>query len=165
VSVAGDAATATHHLVTLRVENKAGVLVRIAGLFARRGFNIVSLAVAPTDDDRFSRISIVVDADSAPLQQVVEQLDKLINVVEIIEISPADALEVELLLATVADRGDELDALIARQGAVVLERVAGQATVMLSAHPDELDRFAAELVSFGIEEIQRTGRIALRKLT
>jgi acetolactate synthase-1/3 small subunit len=163
VSLDGGAKLANHHLVTLRVENKAGVLVRIAGLFARRGFNIVSLAVAPTDDVRFSRISIVVDADSAPLQQVVEQLDKLINVVEIIELRPADALEVELLLATVRD-GTGLDALVAGSGAVVLEQTDGKAMVMLTAHPDELDRFAAELVGFGIDDIQRTGRIALRKL-
>src|ERR1019366_5846890 len=61
-----------HHLLALKVENRAGVLVRIAGLFSRRGFNIVSLAVAPTDNDRFSRLSIVVDADSAPMQQVRE---------------------------------------------------------------------------------------------
>jgi acetolactate synthase small subunit len=79
------------HLLALRVENKAGVLVRIAGLFARRGFNIISLAVAPSDDERFSRVSIVVDAESAPLQQIVDQLDKLINVVQITELDPKDA--------------------------------------------------------------------------
>ena len=77
---------------------------------------------------------------------------------------PQDALETELMLATVADGGAELDALVARLGVTVLERAAGKATVMLTAHPDELDRVSAELVSFGIDEIQRTGRIALRKL-
>src|SRR5665213_4310337 len=81
-----------HHLLALRVENKAGVLVRVAGLFARRGFNIFSLAVAPTDDERFSRISIVVDVESVPLQQILDQLDKLIPVVEISELHPAHAL-------------------------------------------------------------------------
>src|SRR5271170_7032823 len=90
-----------HHLLALKVENRAGVLVRVAGLFARRGFNIVSLAVAPSDDERFSRISIVVDADSAPLQQVRDQLAKLINVVEITEIAPGSAPVAELLLVAV----------------------------------------------------------------
>ncbi len=73
------------------VENKAGVLARVAGLFARRGFNIFSLAVAPTDDERFSRITIVVDVESAPLEQIIKQLDKLINVVTITELAPAEA--------------------------------------------------------------------------
>jgi acetolactate synthase I/III small subunit len=71
------------------VENKAGVLARVAGLFARRGYNIHSLAVAPTDDERFSRITIVVDVESAPLEQIVKQLDKLVNVVKITELDPA----------------------------------------------------------------------------
>ena len=69
-----------HHTLSVLVENKAGVLTRVAGLFARRGFNIYSLAVAPTDDERFSRITIVVDVESAPLEQVQKQLFKLINV-------------------------------------------------------------------------------------
>ena len=96
--------TQTHrfHTLVVLVENKPGVLARVAGLFARRGFNIESLAVAPTDDDNFSRITIVVDVESAPLEQVVKQLDKLINVVEIRELDPASSVERELMLATVA---------------------------------------------------------------
>src|SRR5947207_14236443 len=90
-----------HHTLSVLVENKAGVLTRVAGLFARRGFNIYSLAVAPTDDERFSRITIVVDVESAPLEQVTKQLFKLINVVKISELSPAEAVERELLLVTV----------------------------------------------------------------
>ena len=82
---AGGASSAAerHHIVTALVENKAGVLARVSGLFSRRGFNIYSLAVAPTDDDRFSRVTIVVDVASAPLEQIVRQLDKLVNVVSI----------------------------------------------------------------------------------
>jgi len=73
-----------HHILSVLVENKAGVLARIAGLFARRGFNIYSLAVAPAESHaRFSRVTIVVDAESAPLEQIVGQLDKLVNVVAI----------------------------------------------------------------------------------
>src|SRR3954467_15449986 len=90
-----------HHILSVLVENKAGVLMRVAGLFARRGFNIYSLAVAPTDDERFSRITIVVDVESAPLEQVTKQLFKLINVVKISELDPASAVERELMLATI----------------------------------------------------------------
>ena len=90
-----------HRLLSVLVENKAGVLARVAGLFSRRGYNIFSLAVAPTDDERFSRISIVVDVESSPLEQVVAQLDKLINVVEIGELHPDEAREAELLLVSV----------------------------------------------------------------
>ena len=93
-----------HHIVTAKVENKAGVLARVASLFSRRGFNIFSLAVAPTDDERFSRITIVVDVESAPLEQIVRQLDKLINVVSITELAPDEAVERELLLVTARRR-------------------------------------------------------------
>ena len=78
-----------HHLLSVLVENKAGVLARISGLFARRGFNILSLAVTSTEDERFSRITIEVDVASAPLDQVMKQLDKLVSVLEIHEIDPA----------------------------------------------------------------------------
>ena len=78
-----------HHILSVLVENKAGVLARIAGLFARRGFNIYSLAVAPAEGNaRFSRVTIVVDAQSAPLEQIVAQLNKLVNVVEITDLAP-----------------------------------------------------------------------------
>ena len=73
------------------VENKAGVLARVADLFARRGYNIVSLAVRPTNENRFSRITIVVDVESAPLEQIVKQLFKLVNVVEIQELHPSES--------------------------------------------------------------------------
>src|SRR5436309_8254234 len=91
-----------HHTLSVLVENKAGVLTRVAGLFARRGFNIYSLAVAPTEDERFSRITIVVDVESAPLEQMVKQLFKLINVVKITELDPRSSVERELRLVTVS---------------------------------------------------------------
>ena len=83
-------AHAGHHLLSVLVENKAGVLARVSGLFARRGFNILFLAVAPTEDERLSRIAMAVDVESAPLEQVTKQLDKLVNVVEIHELDPAE---------------------------------------------------------------------------
>ena len=90
-----------HHILTVLVENKAGVLSRVAGLFSRRGFNIFSLAVSPTDDERFSRMTLVVDAESAPLEQVVKQLNKLITVIKITEVPPTGGVERELMMVTV----------------------------------------------------------------
>jgi acetolactate synthase I/III small subunit len=154
-------ATTPHHLFTIRVENKAGVLLRVASLFARRGFNIVSLAVAPTDDERFSKISIVVDAESAPLQQVREQLDKLINVVHIDEIVPEHAAIAELLLAAVRTSDPAVEAVIESFGATVLQRHGETVTVMLAAAPDVLNRLESELCRFGLVDLQRTGQIAI----
>jgi len=157
-----------HHLVALLVENKAGVLARIAGLFSRRGFNIFSLAVAPTHDPRFSRVSIVVDVESAPLQQVVDQLDKLVNVVEITELHPDDAREAELLLVTVSVDDDdqaEVEALATASGGKVVDAVPGAVTVMLAADPVVVDDFEDAMREHGIVELQRTGRIALPKLS
>jgi acetolactate synthase-1/3 small subunit len=156
-----------HHVVTLLVENKAGVLVRVAGLFARRGFNIFSLAVAPTHDPRFSRISIVVDVESAPLQQVVDQLDKLVNVVRITELHPLNAREAELLLVTVAvdtvGRAQVIQ-LADVFGAKVVDVGPDALTIRLASAPEALDDFEDVVRPYGILQLQRTGRIALPKL-
>ena len=155
------------HTLVVRVENKPGVLARVAGLFARRGFNIESLAVAPTDDERFSRITIVVDVESAPLEQVVKQLDKLINVVEIRELDPASSVERELMLATVkvtaTDRGQIMD-LVRIFEAKVLNVGSGDMMVSLSGSPSRVDDFEELLEPFGIVEVQRTGKVALASL-
>ena len=88
----------THHILSVLVQNRPGVLARVSGLFARRGYNIYSLAVAPTDDPRHSRITIVVDISETPLEQIINQLFKLIDVVRITEMSPSTSVERELLL-------------------------------------------------------------------
>jgi acetolactate synthase-1/3 small subunit len=155
------------HTLVVRVENKPGVLARVAGLFARRGFNIESLAVAPTDDERFSRITIAVDVASAPLEQVVKQLDKLINVVEIRELDPRDAVERELLLCTVRSspelRGQILD-LVRIFEARVLNIGYDAIMVSLSGSPSRVDDFEDLLRPYGIVEIQRSGKVALPSL-
>ena len=158
--------TAPYHLLSVRVENRAGVLARVAGLFARRGFNIFSLVVAPTQDERFLRISIVVDVESAPLSQIVDQLGKLINVVEISELHPDRAREAELLLATVtvSSRDPALVELVARFEARVIEENADESMVMAVGDTGALDEFEAGLEHFGIVELQRTGRIGLPTL-
>ncbi len=157
-----------HHILSVVVENKAGVLARVAGLFSRRGFNIYSLAVAPTDDDeRFSRITIVVDVESAPLEQVVQQLDKLINVVTISHLAPADAIERELLLATVAagpTERSQVIQLVGVFGGEVVSVGSDRLTVMLAGRPDKIDDFETLLETYQVIELQRTGRVALPKL-
>ncbi len=90
-----------HQTISIIVENRAGVLARIAALFARRGFNIISLAVAPTDDDAFSRVTIVVDLEETSVEQLTKQLFKLVNVVKITELTPGEAIERELALLSV----------------------------------------------------------------
>jgi acetolactate synthase-1/3 small subunit len=157
-----------HHILSVLVENKAGVLARIAGLFSRRGFNIYSLAVAPTDEgERLSRITIVVDVEPATLEQVVHQLDKLVNVVAISHLSPSEAVERELLLATVAatmtERSQVIELVDVFGGEVV--NVGGEElTVMLAGPPDTLDDFEALLAGYRVAGLQRTGRVALPKL-
>jgi acetolactate synthase I/III small subunit len=156
-----------HHILTVLVENKAGVLARVAGLFSRRGFNIFSLAVAPTDDERFSRITIVVDVESAPLEQVIGQLDKLVNVVTITELAPEDAVQRELLLATVEaepEARSQVIQLVGVFGGEVLDVGATRLTVMLAGPPDTLDSFEGLLETYEVIEIQRTGLVALPRL-
>lgn len=156
-----------HHTLVVLVENKPGVLARVSSLFARRGFNIHSLAVAPTDDARFSRITIVVDTESAPLEQVVKQLYKLINVVKINELAPADSVERELMMATVKapphGRSQVLE-LTRIFGGQVLNVGANELMISLDGAPGKLDDFEELLRPFGIVAIQRTGRVALPKL-
>ncbi len=160
---------ARHHILSVLVENKAGVLARVAGLFSRRGFNIYSLAVAPTDDDeRFSRLTIVVDVESAPLEQVIQQLNKLINVVGISHLAPSQAVERELLLASVAvgpaERSQVIQ-LVGVFGGEVVNVGAERVVVMLAGRPEKLDDFEALLEQYEVVERQRTGRVALPKLT
>ena len=90
-----------HHVLSVLVEDKSGVLARVAGLFAQRGYNIESLAVAPSSDPGLSRITITVNVDTAPLEQMVKQLNKLVNVLKITELAPRHSVERELMIATV----------------------------------------------------------------
>ena len=156
-----------HHILSVLVENKPGVLARVSGLFARRGYNIFSLAVAPTDDERLSRITIVVDVESAPLEQIVKQLDKLVNVVQIDELAPGDAVERELLLATVSAPADTRGQVIELVGVFegrVLSVGFDEITVSLEGSPRKLDDFTELLGNYGVLAVQRTGRVALPRI-
>ena len=158
---------ARHHTLSVLVENKFGVLARVSGMFARRGYNIYSLAVAPTDDERFSRLTIVVDVEQNSVEQITKQLFKLINVVRITELGPDESVEGELLLATLradaSQRGQVIELVQVFEGRIV-DVGHETLTVMLAGTPSRLDDFEELVRPFGIAELQRTGRVALPKL-
>jgi len=156
-----------HHTLSVLVENKFGVLARVTSLISRRGYNIFSLAVAPTDDYRYSRITIVVDVDSTPMDQIVKQLNKLINVIDIQELAPQNAVERELLLVTVASDASkraEVAELVTIFDAKIVNVGFDKMTIMLADPPEKLDDFEELLRPYGIVEVQRSGRVALPKL-
>jgi acetolactate synthase-1/3 small subunit len=155
--------SATHTLSVL-VENKPGVLARISGLFARRGFNIDSLAVGPAEDPRLSRMTIVVRVDQKPLEQVVKQLHKLINVLRIVELDHGDSVERELALMKVevgAGRRAEVLEVAEIFRAKVVDVDAEALMVEVTGSPDKIGALEELLRPYGIVEMARTGRIAL----
>ena len=156
-----------HQILSVLVQNRPGVLARVAGLFARRDYNIFSLAVAPAEEPGFSRITIVVDVDSSPLEQITKQLFKLIEVVKISELDPRRSVERELLLATIRvspeNRSQIIELATIFEGKILAVGVEA-ITISLDGHPDKLDDFEELLTGYGIVELQRTGRVALPKL-
>lgn len=154
---------ATHTLSVL-VENKPGVLARVAGLFSRRGFNIDSLAVGPTEVEEVSRMTIVVDAAASPLEQVTKQLNKLVPVLKVADLTPAQAVEREFELVKVSadssTRGEVMQIAEVFRGKVV-DVDADTVTVEASGSPDKLAAMVRLLEPYGIRELVRSGMIAL----
>lgn len=152
--------------LSVLVENKPGVLARVAGLIARRGYNIESLAVGPTDDPSFSRMTLVVDQDQTHVEQITKQLYKLINVIKIVEFDAGSAVERELLLVQVrvgADRRFQVVELAEIFGGKIADVGAETVTLELSGPPDRLADVLALLEPYGVLEVARTGRIALER--
>jgi acetolactate synthase-1/3 small subunit len=146
------------------VENKPGVLVRIAGLFARRGFNIDSLAVGPTEHADLSRITIVVNCEEHPLEQVTKQLNKLINVLKIVELEAGATVERELILIKVrADTDSRSKVLETVQlfRAKVVDVALDVITVEATGNRDKLDALIRMLEPFGIKELVQSGMVAI----
>ena len=159
---------ANHHILSVLVENKFGVLTRVSSLFSRRGYNIYSLAVSPTEDDRYSRMTVVVDGDADLVEQITKQLNKLIPVIKISELADSDAVERELMLVTIkgtADARSQVTELASIFEAKILDVGFEALTMMVAGQPDKLDDMTDLLKPFGIVELQRTGRIALPKLS
>jgi acetolactate synthase-1/3 small subunit len=154
------------HTISVLVEDKPGVLTRVAGLFAARGFNIDSLAVGPTADDGLSRMTIVVQVDRKPLEQITKQLNKLINVIKILEHEPGEAVERELMLVKVRAAGEDRHrvmeiATVFR--ATVVDVTHSTLTLEATGKPEKLEALLSLLADYGVNELSRTGRIALAR--
>jgi acetolactate synthase-1/3 small subunit len=154
----------TTHTLSVLTENKPGVLARVAGLFSRRGFNIESLAVGPTENPDVSRMTIVVSVDELPLEQVTKQLNKLVNVIKIVELEPSTAVRRELLLVKVrADatvRSQVLETVQLFRAKVV--DVSPEAlTIEATGTADKLDALLRMLEPFGVREMVQSGMVAV----
>jgi len=154
----------TRHTLSVLTENKPGVLARVAGLFSRRGFNIESLAVGPTEHPDVSRMTIVVSVDELPLEQVTKQLNKLVNVIKIVELEPSTAVQRELLLVKVrADstvRSQVLETVQLFRAKVV--DVSPEAlTIEATGTADKLDALLRMLEPFGVREMVQSGMVAV----
>jgi acetolactate synthase-1/3 small subunit len=152
------------HTLSVLVENKPGVLTRVAGLFARRGFNIHSLAVGPTEHPSVSRMTVVVDVDELPLEQVTKQLNKLVNVIKIVELEPSASVQRELLLVKVrADlqtRSHVLET-VRLFRAKVIDVAPDAVTIEVTGNPDKLEAFLKVLEPFGIRELVQSGLVGI----
>ena len=158
--------TGRKHVLSILVENKPGVLTRIAGLFARRGFNIDTLAVGPTDDPAVSRITLTVDGAKHPIDQVTKQLHKLVNVLKIRDLEPDEAVARELALFKVAcdgpARAEVMQAAEIFRGRVV-DVGRRSLVVEVTGTDDKIEAFEALVRPFGLIEMVRTGEIAISR--
>jgi acetolactate synthase I/III small subunit len=152
------------HTLSVLVENKPGVLARVAGLFSRRGFNIESLAVGPTDIEEVSRMTIVVDAAETALEQVTKQLNKLIHVLKIVELEPATAVERELQLVKVSADGQSRSEIIEIADVFrskIVDVDTDSITIEATGSPEKLAAMVRLLAPYGIRELVRSGMIAV----
>ena len=152
------------HTLSVLVENKPGVLTRVAALFARRGFNIHSLAVGPTEHAEVSRITVVVDVEELPLEQVTKQLNKLVNVIKIVELEPQASVQRELLLVKVkADLQTRSHVLETVQlfRAKVVDVANDAVTIEVTGTSDKLEAFLRVMEPFGIRELVQSGLVAV----
>ena len=154
------------HILSVLVENKPGVLTRIAGMFARRAYNIHSLAVGPTDDEAVSRLTLVVGAEAVQLEQIVKQLNKLVHVLKIVELDPDESVEREMqlvkVLADPATRSQIIEiAEVFRAKIVDVDH--DSLTIEAAGNPGKLAAMLELLAPYGIREMVRSGTIALSR--
>ena len=154
------------HIISVLVENKSGVLAKISGLFSRRGFNIESLAVGPTEDEKISRITIVVDAEVHSIEQVVKQLYKLINVIKIQELDPLNIVERELVLIKVnADNSTRAEILeiVDIFRANIVDVAKKSLSIEITGNSRKIQGIEELLRPYGILELVRTGKVAISR--
>lgn len=154
------------HTLSVLVENKPGVLTRVAGLFARRGFNIDSLVVAETENPELSRMTITVDEQDQPVEQVTKQLHKLINVLKITDLEPTGSVERELLLIKVkadAKTRSEIMQIVEIFRAKIADVSPEVLIIEMTGTREKVSAFMELLLPFGVVELMRTGRIAMRR--
>src|SRR6059058_953824 len=166
LEAAGGIHTGRKHILTLLVENSPGVLARVAGLFARRGFNITTLAVGPTDDPTLSRITITLDGAMHPIDQVTKQLHKLVNVIKIRDLEPADTVARELALFKVtADggaRGEVMQIVEIFRGKII-DVTRRSVIIEVTGTWEKVEAFERMVRPFGLVEMARTGEIAISR--
>lgn len=166
LEAAGNLRTGRKHILSILVENKPGVLTRVAGLFARRAFNIDTLAVGPTDDPAISRITLTLDGALHPIDQVTKQLHKLVNVLKIRDLEPPETLARELALFKLAVDGAaraEVLQLCQIFRAQVVDVSKRSIVVEITGTDDKIEAFEALVRPFGLVEMARTGEIAIAR--
>lgn len=152
-----------NHIISVLVENKAGVLAKISGLFSRRGFNIESLAVGPTDDEKISRITLSVNAEEHSIEQIIKQLYKLINVIKIQELDPSNIVERELVLIKVnadSKTRPEILEIVTVFRANIVDVAKKTIMIEITGNSRKVKGLEELLRPFGILELVRTGKIA-----
>jgi acetolactate synthase I/III small subunit len=152
------------HTLSVLVENRPGVLTRVAGLFARRAFNIHSLAVGPTEHEGISRMTVVVDVEELPLEQVTKQLNKLVNVIKIVELEASHSVQREMLLVKVrADLQTRTHVLETAElfRARVIDVAPDAVTIEATGSPDKLEALLKVLEPFGIRELAQSGLVGI----
>jgi acetolactate synthase-1/3 small subunit len=166
LEAAGNIRSGRKHTLSILTENKAGVLSRIAGLFARRGFNIDTLTVGPTDDEAISRFTITIDGAEHPIDQVTKQLHKLVNVIKIRDLEPDDTVARELALFKLAvdgtARAEVMQICEIFRGKVV--DVSRRSIIIeVTGTTDKIEAFERMVRPFGLVEMMRTGEIAISR--
>jgi acetolactate synthase-1/3 small subunit len=152
------------HTLSVLVENKPGVLARVSGLFSRRGFNIESLAVGPTEHDDISRITLVASVEGHTLEQLTKQLNKLINVLKIVELTPDSAVNRELLLIKVrADPAvrEQIVTVVGMFRANIVDVAPDSLTIEATGTTDKLEALVKMLEPFGVRELVQSGLVAV----
>ena len=158
--------TGRKHILSILVENKPGVLTRIAGLFARRGFNIDTLAVGPTDDPTLSRITLTLDGAMHPIDQVTKQLHKLVNVIKIRDLEPTETVARELALFKIAADGAsraEVMQMVEIFRGRIIDVSKRSVIVEVTGSWDKIEAFERMVRPFGLIEMARTGEIAISR--